>query len=260
MMKPPTAALSRRDVLKAFGAGLASFGLAALARGQDAARVPAREVKPGTRQMPVPSGPFQVPALGYSFDALEPAIDARTMEIHYTKHHAAYVAKANIAVQDYPQLHGMAPEDILRDMRAVPGAIYMQIRNHLGGHVNHTIFWDVLTPGGAKSPVGALGRQIEKDFGGYDQFVRQFSDAARSRFGSGWAWLVEYNRKLSVISTANQDSPYMEGYTPILGLDVWEHAYYLKYQNRRGDYISAVMPLFNWDRANARFEAAIKKR
>lgn len=259
MMKPPTGVITRREVLATLGAGVASFGLAAFASAQEQrAVVPTSQVKPGTRQLPVPSGPFTLPELGYGYQDLEPAIDAATMQIHHTRHHASYVAKANLAVADVPKLHKMAPEEILKNMRsAVPGSIYLSIRNNLGGHVNHTIFWESLTPGGAKSPVGKLARAIDRDLGGFDQFVRQFSEAARTRFGSGWAWLVEYNEKVSVISTANQDSPYMEGYTPILGLDVWEHAYYLKYQNRRGDYIGAAMPLINWDKANERYEMAV---
>jgi Fe-Mn family superoxide dismutase len=190
---------------------------------------------------------FVLPELKFKFDALEPLIDARTMEIHHGKHHAAYVANLNKALESVPELSQKSIETILRDIEKVPESIRTAVRNNGGGHANHTLFWEVLNPGGKKAPDGALLSALEKTFGSLDGFMEKFSSAAATRFGSGWAWLVlDKDRKLQVYSTANQDSPYMEGHTPILGLDVWEHAYYLNYQNRRPDYIKAFWSLVNW--------------
>ena len=190
---------------------------------------------------------FELPALKFSFDALEPAIDARTMEIHHDKHHAAYVNNLNKAFEAAPEYYGEPVEKILQQINKVPESIRTAVRNNGGGHANHTLFWEVLTPGGKKSPDGALLADLEKSFGAYTTFVEKFSAAATTRFGSGWAWLVlDGEKKLQVYSTANQDSPLMDGHTPILGLDVWEHAYYLNYQNRRPDYIKAFWSVVNW--------------
>lgn len=190
---------------------------------------------------------FQLPPLKFAFDALEPAIDARTMEIHHGKHHAAYVNNLNKALESAPELSEKPIETILREIDSVPEGIRTAVRNNGGGHANHSLFWEVLTPGGAKEPSGSLQKEIEKFFGTYDAFLEKFSNAAATRFGSGWAWLVVDGAKnLQVYSTANQDSPLMEGHTPILGLDVWEHAYYLNYQNRRPDYIKAFWSVVNW--------------
>lgn len=190
---------------------------------------------------------FQVPDLKFSFDALEPAIDARTMEIHHDKHHAAYVNNLNKALEAAPDFYGKPIEEILRQINSVPESIRIAVRNNGGGHANHSLFWEVLNPGGAKGPSGALLRDIERTFVNLDQFMDKFSTAATSRFGSGWAWLVvDSDKRLQVYSTANQDSPLMDGHTPILGLDVWEHAYYLTYQNRRPDYVKAFWSLVNW--------------
>lgn len=190
---------------------------------------------------------FVLPELKFKFDALEPLIDARTMEIHHGKHHAAYVANLNKALESTPELSQKSIETILRDIEKVPESIRTAVRNNGGGHANHTLFWEVLNPGGKKAPDGALLSALEKTFGSLDGFMEKFSSAAATRFGSGWAWLVlDEEKKLQVYSTANQDSPYMEGHTPILGLDVWEHAYYLNYQNRRPDYIKAFWLLVNW--------------
>lgn len=198
---------------------------------------------------------FQLPALKFSFDALEPAIDARTMEIHHGKHHAAYVNNLNKALEAAPELYNKSIEDILREINKVPESIRTAVRNNGGGHANHTLFWEVLNPGGAKSPTGALLTDIEKAFGSVDQFMDKFSSAAATRFGSGWAWLVvDPSKKLQVYSTANQDSPLMDGHLPILGLDVWEHAYYLNYQNRRPDYIKAFWSLVNWSFVNQEYQ------
>jgi len=191
---------------------------------------------------------FELPKLKFAFDALEPAIDARTMEIHHDKHHGAYVNNLNKALESAPEFYGQPIEQVLRDINKVPESIRTAVRNNGGGHANHSLFWELLVPGGAKTPASALLTDIEKTFGSYDAFTEKFSAAAASRFGSGWAWLVlDGNKKLQVYSTANQDSPYMDGHTPLLGLDVWEHAYYLTYQNRRPDYIKAFWSLVNWD-------------
>jgi len=190
---------------------------------------------------------FELPQLKFAFDALEPAIDARTMEIHHGKHHAAYVTNLNKALESATELYNKPIEDILRDINSVPEAIRTAVRNNGGGHANHSLFWEVLNPGGKREPAGALLKEIEKTFVSLDAFMEKFSTAATTRFGSGWAWLVvDGEKKLQVYSTANQDSPYMEGHTPILGLDVWEHAYYLNYQNRRPDYIKAFWSVINW--------------
>jgi Fe-Mn family superoxide dismutase len=191
---------------------------------------------------------FELPKLKFAFDALEPAIDARTMEIHHDKHHGAYVNNLNKALESAPEFYGQPIEQVLRDIKKVPESIRTAVRNNGGGHANHSLFWDLLVPGGARTPSGALLTDIEKTFGSYDAFAEKFGAAAATRFGSGWAWLVlDGNKKLQVYSTANQDSPYMDGHTPLLGLDVWEHAYYLTYQNRRPDYIKAFWSLVNWD-------------
>jgi len=190
---------------------------------------------------------FELPALKFAFNALEPAIDARTMEIHHDKHHAGYVNNLNKALESAPEFYGKPVEKILMDINKVPENIRTAVRNNGGGHSNHSLFWEVLTPGGSKSPSGALLAELDKSFGSVDGFMDKFSSAAATRFGSGWAWLVlDGNKKLQVYSTANQDSPWMEGHAPLLGLDVWEHAYYLNYQNRRPDYIKAFWSVVNW--------------
>lgn len=190
---------------------------------------------------------FELPSLKFSFDALEPAIDARTMEIHHGKHHATYVNNLNKALESAPEWFDKPIETILREINAVPETIRTAVRNNGGGHANHTLFWEVLTPGGLKAPTGALLADIDSSFGSLDAFMDKFTTAATTRFGSGWAWLVlDQNKELQVYSTANQDSPLMDNHVPILGLDVWEHAYYLNYQNRRPDYIKAFWSLVNW--------------
>ena len=190
---------------------------------------------------------FELPPLKFAFNALEPAIDARTMEIHHDKHHATYVNNLNKALEAAPEYYQQPIEQILRDLNKVPEGIRTAVRNNGGGHANHSLFWEVLTPGGKKSPDGALLADLEKSFGSLDAFMEKFNAAATSRFGSGWAWLVlDGEKKLQVYSTANQDSPLSDGHTPLLGLDVWEHAYYLNYQNRRPDYIKAFWSVVNW--------------
>lgn len=198
--------------------------------------------------------PFQLPDLGYPRDALEPSIDARTMEIHHGKHHAAYTANLNAALEDHPGLHAKSAEQLLSDLGALPESIRTAVRNNGGGFANHGFFWKLLTPGGAAAPEGTLARAIDAAFGSFDAFKGEFAKAAATRFGSGWAWLSRgADGSLSVSSTANQDAPAMEGRTPIVGLDVWEHAYYLKYQNRRPDYVAAFWNVVNWTVAEDNF-------
>jgi Fe-Mn family superoxide dismutase len=198
----------------------------------------------------------ELPKLPYPYDALEPYIDARTMEIHHTKHHQGYVTNLNAALDKAPELQKKSLEDLLRGINTVPEAIRTAVRNHGGGHANHTLFWQIMKPKGGGTPAGTLGSALQAAFGDVAKFKEAFTSAATTRFGSGWAWLVAQGGKLAVVSTANQDSPFMDGKTPILGLDVWEHAYYLKYQNRRAEYIEAWWNLVNWDEVAKRFDAA----
>lgn len=199
---------------------------------------------------------YQLPALPYAFDALEPHIDAMTMEIHHDRHHGTYVSKLNAAIEGHSDLEAKSIEDLLATIDSVPEAIRTTVRNNGGGHANHSLFWEVLSPNGGGQPTGPVAEAINSTFGSFEAFKEKFGAAATNRFGSGWAWLVVSNGKLEIISTPNQDSPYMEGKTPILGLDVWEHAYYLKYQNKRPEYIAAFWNLVNWAEVNKRFESA----
>ena len=188
-----------------------------------------------------------LPPLPYDFGALEPHIDAQTMQIHHGKHHQAYVNNLNAALEKHPELQSKSAEDLIRDLNAIPEDIRTAVRNNGGGHVNHSMFWKLMSPNGGGKPTGALAQAIDQSFGSFDAFKEQFTKAAVGRFGSGWAWLIDNDGKLSVESTANQDNPIMEGKKPILGLDVWEHAYYLKYQNRRPDYVNAWWNVVNWE-------------
>ncbi len=199
---------------------------------------------------------YTLPELPYAYDALEPHIDARTMEIHHTKHHQAYINKANAALESHPDLAAKPVEDLLRDLSALPEDIRTVIRNHGGGHANHSLFWTIMGPNAGGEPSGELAEAINSTFGSFENFKNEFSTAAANRFGSGWAWLCVGNGGLVVESTANQDSPLSQGRTPILGIDVWEHAYYLKYQNRRPDYIAAFWNVINWDEVARRFGQA----
>jgi Fe-Mn family superoxide dismutase len=205
---------------------------------------------------PVTPQPFALPKLAYAYDALEPHIDARTMEIHHTKHHQAYITNANNALANQAALQKMSGEELVRNLTVAPESIRTTLRNNVGGHLNHALFWDVIGPKGGGAPTGALGSELTKAFGTFDAFKTQFGDAAMKRFGSGWAWLNLKAGKLEISSSANQDSPLMEGSIPLLGLDVWEHAYYLKYQNRRADYVAAFWQVVKWDRVAARLAAA----
>ena len=190
---------------------------------------------------------YKLPELPYAYDALEPHIDKQTMEIHHTKHHNTYVTNVNNALEGHADLAAKSVEELISDLNAVPEDIRTAVRNNGGGHANHSLFWTLLSPNGGGAPKGELAEAIDKKFGSLDKFKEEFATAAKTRFGSGWAWLVLDNGELSIMSTPNQDSPLMEGKTPILGLDVWEHAYYLNYQNRRPDYISAFWNVVNWD-------------
>jgi superoxide dismutase, Fe-Mn family len=194
----------------------------------------------------------ELPKLPYAFGALDPHIDEQTMQIHHGKHHQTYVNNLNAALEKHPQLQGKSIDELLRDINAVPEDIRTAVRNNGGGHANHTMFWEIMGPGSGGKPTGAMAEAIDSTFGGFDKFKDEFTKAATGRFGSGWAWLVDRNGTLSIESTANQDNPLMEGKKPIMGLDVWEHAYYLKYQNRRPDYISAWWNVVNWEAINKR--------
>ena len=199
---------------------------------------------------------FTLPALSYGFDALEPHIDAKTMEIHHDKHHAAYVNNLNDALKDHADLQAKSIEEILKNLGQVPEAIRTKVRNNGGGHYNHTMFWELMRPGGPKAPAGELLEAINGAFGSVDEMAKQTNASGLARFGSGWAWVVLDDKKnLAVLSTANQDAPITDGLTPILGIDVWEHAYYLKYQNRRPDYLTAWWNVINWDEVAKRFKA-----
>ncbi|WP_415870979.1 superoxide dismutase [Aeromonas caviae] len=199
-----------------------------------------------------------LPALPYAYDALEPHIDAKTMEIHHSRHHQTYVTNLNAALADLPELAALPLEALLARIDSLPAQVQGAVRNHGGGHANHSLFWQVMSPQGGGEPDGELAAATERDLGGLEAFKQAFTQAALSRFGSGWAWLVVDGRgKLQVVSSANQDSPLMEGLTPILGLDVWEHAYYLKYQNKRPDYIAAFYNVIDWDEVARRYVAAL---
>ncbi|MFS8523559.1 MAG: superoxide dismutase [Limnochordales bacterium] len=200
----------------------------------------------------------ELPALPYAYDALEPYIDAQTMEIHHTKHHQAYVNGLNAALEKYPELQNKTVEELLRDFKNIPADIQTAVRNHGGGHANHSLFWTIMGPNAGGTPQGSLAEAILKAFGSFEAFKEEFSQAAATRFGSGWAWLVvDRDGNLKVYSTPNQDNPLMNGDTPILGLDVWEHAYYLKYQNRRPEYIENFWNVVNWAAVKENYEKAV---
>ncbi|TVS98593.1 superoxide dismutase [Enterococcus durans] len=199
---------------------------------------------------------YTLPDLPYAFDALEPYIDEETMHLHHDKHHNTYVTNLNAAIEKYPELGEKSVEELISDMDAIPTDIKTAVQNNGGGHANHSFFWKIMAPNAGGEPTGAIKEAIDEAFGDFATFKEEFKKAAAGRFGSGWAWLVLEDGKLAITSTANQDSPLMTGQTPILGLDVWEHAYYLKYKNVRPDYIAAFWNVVNWDEVNKQFAAA----
>jgi len=201
---------------------------------------------------------YELAPLPYDYTALEPHIDEATMKLHHDKHHQTYVTNLNAAIEKHPELGTKQAWELLLDLNAIPEDIRGVVRNSGGGHVNHTMFWTIMKPGGGGEPTGAIGEQIKKDFGSFEDFKKAFNDAGLKQFGSGWAWVVLDGGKLKVISTSNQDSPISLGFFPIFGNDVWEHAYYLKYQNKRADYLAAWWSVVNWDEINKRFEKAKK--
>jgi superoxide dismutase, Fe-Mn family len=238
--------LSRRDFLVAAGAGAAALAVAHLT---PLSLFAADDKKPE---------PFTLPKLPYAYDALEPHIDAKTMEIHHDKHHAAYVANLNKALEGHPELLSKGVTTLMREIKTVPEGIRQTVINNGGGHANHTLFWTIMAKDGGGEPKGELGKAIDKAFESFAKFQEKMSDAGVKRFGSGWAWLIVDKGNLNVVSTANQNTPLSEGATPLLGLDVWEHAYYLKYQNRRPDYIKAWWNVVNWKEVADRYNAAMK--
>jgi superoxide dismutase, Fe-Mn family len=245
--------MSRREALKKLGAGVALASLAGIARHAEAT-----ERKGGSTDGSGEVLGWELPKLPYAYAALEPHIDARTMEIHHTKHHQAYITNAKKLLEAHPELLAKGPEVLVRDLASVPEAIRTGIRNNVGGHVNHAFFWQHLAPAGSSAIGEKLAAAIARDLGSLDDFKKQFADAAMKRFGSGWAWLSVKGGKLVIHSTANQDSPLSEGLTPVLGLDVWEHAYYLHYQNRRADYVTAFWNVVNWAQAETNYAAAVR--
>jgi Fe-Mn family superoxide dismutase len=242
--------MTRRDAIKVMGGGAALVGLGAIPTSWAADAV-----------VPVGSGrtkqPFELPKLKYAFDALEPHIDALTMEIHYSKHHAAYIKNANKALEGHPALDTMTAEEILANLPQIEEPLRTTLRNNVGGHVNHTFWWSILSPKGGGAPTGEFAAAITQVYTNLDTFKARFKEAALKRFGSGWEWLAMMkDGRLIIHSTANQDSPLSEGSVPILGLDVWEHAYYLKHQNLRADYVDAFWNVVDWEQAGRNYLAA----
>jgi Fe-Mn family superoxide dismutase len=237
--------MNRRELLSACAAVAGIFGASS--------RLEAQAPAPAA-----PSGPFTLPPLGYAYDALEPYIDAQTMQLHHDKHHKAYVDNLNKAVAAYPDLQNLSVEDLVTKLDSVPEAAHTAIRNQGGGHANHSLFWKTLSKGGGEKPKGELAADIDKGFGSLDQFKDKLSTTSTGIFGSGWGWVVLDKGALKVMSLPNQDSPLAAGALPVFGIDVWEHAYYLKYQNRRPEYVKAIWSAFNWDFISDRY-AALKK-
>lgn len=240
--------LPRRDFVR----GLAGAALSASVVAGPVSSLLAADAAPAP-----PTGPFKLPPLPYAYDALEPSIDKLTMQIHHDKHHQAYINNLNTAIKDYPALGSMSIDDLVKNLNEVPEKIRTAVRNNGGGHANHTLFWEVMGPKAGGEPKGKLADAINSAFGSFARFKEEFTKAASTRFGSGWAWLnTDKDGKLSIESLPNQDSPLSSGKTPILGLDVWEHAYYLKYQNKRPDYIAAWWNVVNWDAVAKKYAAA----
>ena len=230
------------------GTGLALTGLATFT-----GRAQAADPAP-----PPPPSPWDLPKLAFGYDALEPHIDTLTMQIHHTKHHQAYITNAKKLLEPHAEWRNRSPEYLMKNIELVPEVVRTGIRNNAGGHVNHSFFWTILSPNAGGAPGNTIGEAITAQFGSFDEFKKQFADAAVKRFGSGWAWLVAKDGKLQITSTANQDSPLSAGAAPLLGLDVWEHAYYLHYQNRRADYIAAFWNVVHWAQVDAYYQATLK--
>ncbi len=246
--------LNRRHFLILFGTCAASYTLNACAFAEDSPKT--EEVTKVASK--TESGVIKLSPLPYAYDALEPHIDAETMRFHHDKHHAGYVKNLNAALKKHPELKDKNIEDLLRDLESVPSDIRRTVRNNGGGHVNHSMFWEIMGPNAGGEPTGAIAEAIKKEFGSFEKLQEEFNNAGKSRFGSGWAWLVlGNNQKLEVMTTANQDSPFSEGKYPIMGNDVWEHAYYIKYRNRRAEYLKAWWNVLNWDEINKRFAKAV---
>jgi Fe-Mn family superoxide dismutase len=244
--------MTRRQALKTTALASAAYAAAATLRTASA------QPSAGSAPAAAVTGPFTLPPLPYAFDALEPHIDALTMQIHHDKHHAAYVANLNKAVAEFPELGKKRVEDLLRELSAAPEKIRTAVRNQGGGHYNHTLFWQMMKKGGGGQPSGNLLKAVEKRFGSFGGFQDELTKAAVGQFGSGWAWLVlDASKQLAIEPTPNQDSPISQNKQPLLGIDVWEHAYYLKYQNRRPEYVAAFFQLINWDFVSERYEKAL---
>jgi Fe-Mn family superoxide dismutase len=242
--------MTRRDAIKVIGGGAALVGMGALSRSWAADAV----LAPGNGAI---KQPFVLPKLDYAYDSLEPHIDALTMEIHYSKHHAAYIKNANKALEGHPALEMMTAQEILVNLPSIEEPLRTTLRNNVGGHVNHTFWWAILSPKGGGEPSGDLAAAMTKAYTDFDSFKARFREAALKRFGSGWEWLAMMkDGRLIIHSTANQDSPLAEGSTPIIGIDVWEHAYYLKHQNLRADYIDAFWGVVDWEQAGRNYAAA----
>ena len=245
--------MNRRSLLKS--AGALSCVLASSSLAETLAAQTASPTTPATTP-PAPTGPFTLPPLPYAYDALEPYIDAETMHLHHDKHHAAYVNNLNLAVASHPELASKTPEQLVANLNSVPEAVRTAVRNQGGGDANHTFWWPTLSKSGGTAPKAELAKDIDARFGSLSAFQTQFSKAGAGIFGSGWAWLTrDASGTLAIETTPNQDSPLALGHTPILGIDVWEHAYYLKYQNRRPEYIAAFMKVLNWDSISSNYAA-----
>ncbi len=255
---------SRLFSRRGFTGGVAALTAAVAAQpfsaGAAGSAVPGGRYRPSAAssllRQDAPDGPFELPPLTYEFNALEPYIDAMTMEIHHDRHHMAFINGLNTLNVDYPELGEMSPEEIVQNLDEIPDEIRAAVRNNAGGHVNHTMFWETMAPGGGGISLGRLSAAIKADLGGFNAMVQAVTAAGVSRFGSGWAWIVVNDGKLEVLSTPNQDNPLMDGMTPILGVDVWEHAYYLLYQNMRPAYLEAWWNTVNWGVVTARYDAA----
>jgi Fe-Mn family superoxide dismutase len=246
--------LNRRNFLMLLGAATGTAALGSFPSAVSALSEPLARNKQAMEE-----GPFKLPPLPYAYDALEPHIDKATMQFHHDKHHAAYVRNLNNAIKKYPQLKEMSAEDLIRNLDSVPEDIRTTVRNNGGGHINHSMFWEIMSPDGGGEPKGAIAKAIQTNFGSVEAFKKAFNEAGSKQFGSGWAWLVlDKDGKLQVMNTPNQDSPLLMGAMPIMGNDVWEHAYYLNYQNRRGDYLNEWWNVVNWDEVNKRYEQAMK--